>query len=238
MSPSPPYLKMYSEIAARESSIRSRICENTEYYSAFSEIQHFASEFDTLLGISSNNFAHILAENAFIDLQRSSASAINGRRQEAYATLRMTLEKFLFYIQLSSSEMNFRLWTLGRRDFSWKDLTDDDNGVFSHNFIDCFAPDLTPLRSQFLALARSVYRECSEIIHGNYAKLKQDYVADDITWIADWLEKTRNILMLCLFSWLCRFGGREGDLEVEKTESLFRELLGNIEIVRIKIGWQ
>lgn len=95
-----------------------------------------------------------------------------GFYKAAISALRQCLEHMLFSIMLSTNDYKYRLWKAGQYDMSWTQLMDGENGVFGLQFIRVYAPDLDESRSiELLTIAKNVYRECSEYIHGNYEKL-------------------------------------------------------------------
>lgn len=64
------------------------------------------------------------------------------------------------------------IWQRGQCDMSWTQIVDDQNGIFGKQFISTYANDIDTGRSlELLTIAKNVYRECSEFVHGNYEKL-------------------------------------------------------------------
>ena len=92
----------------------------------------------------------------------------SGLYKQAMASLRFSLEYTLFSIMLSSSELNYRLWKTHQKDECWAETIHAQTGVYGSVFIQAFAPELKNHGASLQTLARDVYRECSEYVHGNY----------------------------------------------------------------------
>ena len=91
-----------------------------------------------------------------------------GLYKYSFMALRGYFELMLFGIQLSTNELNFRLWKQSELDIYWSQIIDEEKGIFSEQFVKAFQPlfleNVKPMR----LLAKKVYRECSEYIHSNY----------------------------------------------------------------------
>lgn len=99
----------------------------------------------------------------------------------AISTLRQCLEHMLFSVLLSTNDYKYRLWQAGQYDMSWTKLMDSQNGIFGIQFIRMYARDIGEERStELLTIAKDVYRECSEFVHGNYEKLSA--LSDDLAY--------------------------------------------------------
>lgn len=104
-----------------------------------------------------------------------------GFYKEAISTLRQYLEHILFSVLLSTNDYKYGLWQAGQCDMSWAQLMDTQNGIFGIQFIRMYARDIDEGRSlELLTIARDVYRECSEFVHGNFEKLS--VLFDDLTY--------------------------------------------------------
>lgn len=95
-----------------------------------------------------------------------------GFYKEAISTLRQCLEHMLFAILLSANDYKYRLWQAGQIDMSWAQLMNNQDGVYGIQFIRMYAKDIDEQKSmELLTVAKNVYRECSEFVHGNFEKL-------------------------------------------------------------------
>jgi hypothetical protein len=85
----------------------------------------------------------------------------------AFYCLRAFLELSVAGVRFSAFEYELREWEGERRDVSWAVLSGDETGCFSVNFANAFLPDIKDETKHYQVLARRVYRECSEYVHGN-----------------------------------------------------------------------
>lgn len=113
-----------------------------------------------------------LVKEAQDECLKSIIMCTQGFYKEAIIALRQCLEHMLFAILLSTNDYKYRLWQRGQCDMSWTQIVDDQNGIFGKQFISTYANDIDTGRSlELLTIAKNVYRECSEFVHGNYEKL-------------------------------------------------------------------
>lgn len=95
-----------------------------------------------------------------------------GLYKESISILRQFLEHMLFAVLLSTNDFNYKLWRLDGYDMSWKSIMDEQKGVFGKDFIRIYGREISEERSiELITIAKNVYRECSEYIHGNCSKL-------------------------------------------------------------------
>lgn len=123
-------------------------------------------EFETILATVSGE-EKIVFEYGCREFQYSLEAVLCGNYRHAFANLRLTFELFLSSIYFSAFHLKLKLWLKGKRDLIWSELVDVDNGVYSHSFIQAFNPGLSTYAAQYLGLANTLYRECSQYVHGN-----------------------------------------------------------------------
>ena len=132
----------------------------------------FTEDLENWINICGKESAKELFAEAQTNCIYSIYMCAQGLYKEAIISLRQCLEHTLFAIMLSTNDYRYRLWKLGQYDMSWAQLMDDQNGVFGKQFISVYANDIDSSRNiEFLNIAKAVYRECSEFVHGNYKKL-------------------------------------------------------------------
>lgn len=114
----------------------------------------------------------VLVKEAQDEFIKSIFMCMQGFYKEAMMTLRQSLEHMLFAILLSTNDYNYRLWKRGKYDMSWTQIVDQQKGIFGKEYINSYAKDIDGNRSiELLTIAKNIYRECSEYVHGNYGKL-------------------------------------------------------------------
>lgn len=108
-----------------------------------------------------------LLQRAAVEYQVGLLLIVTGHYRYAYAGLRATLELALTAVEHSAHFIYHRDWLRGTRDITWSALVDLDKGPLSVPFCDSFFPELREEITRIHTLARSVYRQCSEFVHGN-----------------------------------------------------------------------
>lgn len=140
----------------------------------------FSNDFDMWLSCCDDFSKYKLIKEAQTECINSICLCAQGFYKEAIMALRQFLEHTLFAVMLSTNDYKYRLWKAGKIDMSWTQLMDRENGIFSVQFIQTYANDVDEIRSmELLTIAKDIYRECSEFVHGNYVKLAMlpDHIA-------------------------------------------------------------
>lgn len=139
---------------------------------ALSKCIAFSDDLHEWISHCDNLKDYILVKEAQTECVNSIYMCAQGFYKEAIMTMRQFFEHMLFALLLSSNDYRYRLWQIGQYDMSWTQIVDDQNGIFGKSFITVYAKDLDETRSvELLTIAKNVYRECSEYVHGNFEKL-------------------------------------------------------------------
>lgn len=101
------------------------------------------------------------------ELQYALLAVAQGQYREAFKGLRLVIELTLQIIHLSANRIDLQEWLVGRRDTVWSQLVDDESGVLSVRYARAFFPELEDSVPHYRELAKVLYRECSECVHGN-----------------------------------------------------------------------
>ena len=123
-------------------------------------------DFALILGVIAGPERSIFMQ-ACREYQYSLEAVVFGNYRHAFASLRLAFELFTASVYFSANQMKMNLWLQGHDDLWWSTLIDSNKGVYSHNFMQAFYPGLSQYRAQYSGLAATVYRECSEYVHGN-----------------------------------------------------------------------
>ena len=163
---------------------------------------------------------------------KSILMCIQGLYKEAMMSLRQFLEHMLFALFLSTNDYNYRLWKRGKYDMSWSQIVDSEKGIFAKEYINSYALDIDDSRSiEFVTIAKNIYRECSEYVHGNYDKLELltenvEYIEENVIRYIEIFESVRYIISVSL---LIRFREIFYDKEIlVKLESIVMDNLGTL----------
>lgn len=122
----------------------------------------------------------------------------------AFFCLRSFLETSVAGVRFSAFEYELREWEAGRRDVSWTMLSGDETGCFSVNYANAFLPEIKDEMKHYQMLARRVYRECSEYVHGN-PKSYSLAAHMDMGRVSGWFELFDAATSAVLFCFFVRY---------------------------------
>ncbi len=161
-----------------------------------------------------------------------------GHYRQSFKSLRLVFELTLQAILLSADEICLREWLSNRKDTNWSSIVDEDNGVFSKRFSMAFFPELTDHIQHFRSLSISIYRECSECVHGNVPKhiplpLKLEFNQEVFDL---WHSKSDTVTLVLHFALALRYLKDFSGKEIEIIEPLLTDRLGHISQIRHVLG--
>ena len=114
-------------------------------------------------------------ENHMIDhlieqMELSCLFLMSGMYRQSFSSLRLALELLCGAIYFSAHKLEYIEWRNGAGDINWRIVHDYNNDVFSKRFRDAFFPKLSISDAdEQHVIAKSIYRELSEFVHGNYS---------------------------------------------------------------------
>lgn len=168
----------------------------------------FVDDLQKWISYCDNLEDYILVKDAQTKCINSIYMCAQGFYKEAISTMRQFFEHMLFVVWLSTNDYKYRLWQSGEYDMSWTQIMDGQNGVFGKQFISVYANDLDEERSvEFLTIAKNVYRECSEYVHGNFEKLStlSENLLFDASAVEQYVEYFSSIQYLICMALFIRF---------------------------------
>lgn len=151
----------------------------------------------------------------------------SGQYRAAFSALRLAMELSFAAVQWSANERELREWQRGQRDSNWSGLIDNENGIFSKQFVRLFSEVLVDEISQYRASAAAVYRECSEYVHGNahtHRSLPEQLMFNEAAFSA-WHAKASVVRLSVSFALAARY---LLDLKAESRAQLEHMLLDNL----------
>mgnify|MGYP006076633135 CR=1 FL=1 len=204
------------------------------------------------------NWVNILSlrpENALFKLaeQEYMSSLLNvaqGQYRNAFKGLRLVLELIIQGTYLSANIIELQEWLRNARDTNWTTLTGgklendvgeefvQERGPMCKRFSDAFFPEIRDQASTFNTMARTLYRELSETIHGNmpnHIPLPSSLEFDKETFEL-WHEKAETTRLLCIFCLTLRYAAELTETERASIEAGVSDQLGHIEPIRILFG--
>lgn len=167
----------------------------------------------------------------------SMLSLIHGYHRNAFKGLRLTIELALQGVYLSANEIFLREWLSNRADTNWAQLKNEETGVFSRRFVSTFFNGLEEKCKHYNLLAETLYRECSECVHGNMPK--DIIIPKGISYSKEslemWITKSKSSSLLVNFALAMRYLNDLSPSQIESLREVLNENLGHIELIRNKI---
>lgn len=204
---------------------------------AISRCIAFSNDFDTLVSCCGSFSEYGLVREAETECINSICLCAQGFYKEAISSLRQCLEHTLFAVMLSTNDYEYRLWQAGKRDMAWGTLMDKQNGVFGIDFMHAYADDVDDMKSmELITVAKDVYRECSEFVHGNYEKInilsdKLVYNEEAFNRYINCFESIKYVICMSLF---IRFREKLNNSEtLNELESVIMDNIGMLTEVQL-----
>lgn len=206
--------------------------KNNNKIDAINKCISFTEDLSTWLSFCGEFKEYKLVKAAQDECIKSILMCMQGLYKEAMMSLRQFLEHMLFALFLSTNDYNYRLWKRGKYDMSWSQIVDSEKGIFAKEYINSYALDIDDSRSiEFMTIAKNVYRECSEYVHGNYDKL--ELITENIEYIEEnairYIEIFESVRYIISVSLLIRFREIFYNREILiKLESVVMDNLGTL----------
>lgn len=207
---------------------------NPESLDVLSKSDHALNDLNKWISVLKDRPEYHILKNAIKELELSIITLNFGFYSKSYMGLRFFLERSLVAILFSSKEIEFRLWEKGKRDTYWSEIIDDGCGVFSKNFSEAFFPELESELKHFLSIAKKVYRECSEYVHGNNSVIQSapDYLEFSKKDFESWHGKFEIVARVILFALNLRYAKHLPTDLLNSLEDVNLDNLNNIKSIQ------
>jgi hypothetical protein len=134
--------------------------------------------------------------------------ASTGLYAQAFSSLRLFLELSFATVAFSVNELEWRKWRDDRKDFSWSNALDKEEGVLSPSFVREFYSDAAADAPTYREMAQRTYRHCSQHIHGKLAVTRSlpqvlEYKPEALM---TWCSTANNAAESVLYVLYCRYG--------------------------------
>jgi len=171
---------------------------------------------------------------AIREYQYALIASCHGSYRQSFSALRLSFELWLAAISFSASEKDLRAWRARKQDIVWNKLINDETGVLSKSFVALFCPDLEGNAIRFKVMGESLYRECSEYVHGNHFThlLLPDELTYNQSTFRDWCTKAETMKLICLFCFAYRFSSLIPGSGLAAIGSPIGDTLGHIKEIR------
>jgi hypothetical protein len=200
---------------------------------AYTKSHSFIRDLELMIDALENRPEVFLLAQSVREYQHGLFFAATGHYRQAFVSLRMFMELALASVLFSSCEYSLRRWMRGEQDISWAAIIDSENGVLSTNYVKAFFEELSESAPGYRAIARTLYRECSEYLHGNYgtwsAPERLEFSDGDFV---GWHEKAGSCLLVTFFCLAVRYLPGFAPTELAAVEGPMIDHLGHIDQVR------
>lgn len=224
----------YRGLHSASLSVLEEAVANTEALAALTAAQNYLADYEKLKQSLKNRPESSLIDIALKEYQRALLALSSGQYRYAYTGLRLFFELMLASVQFSASEIDLRRWRNDTKDVNWNSIKNLETGIFSVNFIKVFSADLPDSGRQFSALAETVYRECSEFVHGN--SKTHTYLPIQIKFdeeiFCTWHQKAETMRMVITFAYAARYLEDMTPPEKNLIEAYFLEVIGHLQPIQ------
>lgn len=197
-------------------------------------------DYSVWLSVLADRPERVMFESALREYQLSILANTLGLYNLSFTGLRFFFERTLTGVLFSAKELDLRLWIKGQRDTYWAELCDEEMGLFSHKFYNAFFPALKDEVKHYLAIAKKVYRECSQYVHGNIST--QELIPDKLEYsedrVSEWHTKADTMKDVVLFVFCLRYLPYLTNTQKTRVEQSLLENLGHLEPIRLLLQQQ
>ncbi|MGP5249042.1 hypothetical protein ACTXLS_05800 [Corynebacterium variabile] len=174
------------------------------------------------------------------NLARAIYFAAAGFYSQAFSSLRLCLELSFAGVYFSANEYKRRRWVSDKEDFSWSNTLAPEKGVFSTEFVNEFYAELSDEARRYADDALSIYRDCSQFIHGKEVATKK--ISKELTFqedvLTEWSDSALRAGNAILFLLLVRYGKEIGVYGDQALVDVIQKKFGKIRAVRNGLGME
>lgn len=187
--------------------------------------------------IPSNQEKHLI-DHSLEQIEFSCLSLLSGMYRQSFSSLRLALELIFGAIYFSAYKLEYIEWKNGSGDLNWHTINDKDNGVLSKRFASAFFPELSAYVGDQHNNAKSVYRELSEFVHGNYSTWNRESPSLSINenLIEKYRHKFEAVSLISHFVLCMRYLKEVRSEDLYRIETHVMDELQHISDIRIIFG--
>lgn len=179
-----------------------------------------------------------LLKNAIEQIDISCLHILDGLYRSGFTALRLSLEMVTGAIYFSANNLEFEEWLKGGYDLNWSTILDEENGILSTRFANAYYPALASIRGNYFTRTKKLYRELSEMVHGNNSTWNFDNpeIIIDQNRINQYMKILDEFSKIMNFQMCLRFLNNLTEDKIVIIESHLIDSIGTEEIIRTKIG--
>ncbi|MEN4759834.1 hypothetical protein ABEG63_05795 [Chryseobacterium sp. C39-AII1] len=115
-----------------------------------------------------NKYDCLMIRNSIEEIEISLHQINQGLYRGSFVSLRLALEMITGFVYFSSHNIEFVEWLNGDRDLKWAEISCKENGILSSRFFSAYYKELQSIQEESFSILKNLYRELSEMVHGNY----------------------------------------------------------------------
>lgn len=228
----------YAELNSNASTLIDAICSNNTLLARQSQSHNQLDGYSLLAQAIAQRPESEMLTLATLEYQYGLYALVTGFYRHAFMSLRLTMELALSGIFYSAQEIRYRRWVAGSADINWGSLIDNEEGLYSKNFIRAFSPEFEAHGAQYRAIAATAYRECSEFVHGNWKTHEQAtahvQLKEDL--FHAWHGLADSAYLATTFAFAARFGRYLSDEALSSLQPMLTEAIGELPAVQALFG--
>ncbi|VEF24874.1 Uncharacterised protein [Shewanella baltica] len=185
--------------------------------------------------------SEVMLGHAIEELDISCLQALQGLYRGAFASLRLSLEMICGAVYFSAHDIEYIEyieWQKGSKDLVWAKINCPENGILSKRFCNAYFESLGGVSQCYIAELKGVYRELSEMVHGNNSTRKDDSPSIPINAQVenDYLCALKKVKEVSNFILTLRFLKSIESNNIQDLEPFITDLLQHVEPIRVALG--
>ena len=226
--------KYYADLHAREEAVQAALFKDADAKGRLIRAHSLYNDFATIVAEFSGHFEKRGFEQAKLELQRGLYCLTTGDYRTAFFALRLALELSLSSLAYSTDLILLKRWLNGEGDTNWAGLLDAETGVFSHTYVKTLFRPGWDFAADHRELARKVYRELSEYVHG--AVPTHDALDEMMTFqpLVDnaWHDKYYTVFLIISYVAFVRYATDATPDARNKVEDIYMREFGHLAPIR------
>ncbi len=212
--------------------------ESVDYCDFLGKIHDYSASIQDWLKVIPSSQENHMIDYSLEQVEFSCLLLLSGMYRQAFASLRLALELLFGAIYFSAHKLDYLEWQNGSRDLNWQTVTDENSGVLSKRFSNAFFPELSNQLEMQHQLAKALYRQLSEFVHGNYSTWNRERPNLSINekLIEDYKRKFYNLSSLAQFILSLRYLKEVEKEDLYKIEAHVMDELQHIAEIRLIFG--
>jgi hypothetical protein len=236
-------VQYYQELTTTSAQIQEHTFNNSDTLAGQHVSHGYLADLEVFYYLISHRHEAPILQLAIKEYQFALFALSIGQYRHAYIGLRLFFEMIMACFLFSTNEIDFKLWERNAKDINWQELIDQNKGVFSNNYCKAFNEELAGHIKPFLTIATTVYRECSEYVHGNLHTHQKipSHIKFDKEICDDWHQKSKSMYLVIVFLFSLRhlpsFDSSMSNNQklityISRAKAIISSELGHIDVIR------